>query len=689
MLRYGAIRGNLFRLSRSASLPQINQRWLGTNALKSWHLPVVRASGPALSLTLPQKTADGVGSVRRYAQMKKKKKAPIHEDTKIENERLQKLGHEFNKAVENSLEKLDDIFLAAKRAKQYTMIQYLEDNKGHMEEMDKLINESYGTEEEHINGTYRAMMDYIETEHTFSEHETETGELITATDEGFRLVSNIFGLSMMDINMMLAGFGVVGDGDAARVLMSKYLTAEAITDTYTWSWYIQACCKFHKPDPLHKALTDVVKHRGYTTPATLYNLYEPLLEAKKMHFAEAVMHYALPHSLADDIDLMNTFLYGLSKYGDINRIRSLMHGMTAKYGMLPDLTSYQCLLLGYIKGKSIVKLPDVLEEVKKAVEPDAIAYNAALHAASCEETIDVAKSIAREMIEKGHAPTFEFYNHFIMKLALHRDMEGVEEFLPSFQQFRLEVHPLVLVKVLHMYEILANIDGARQTLQHMKRIAFKPDMEIILSLVRCYGNSREFEEAKKVFNVIKKDYNVTTDITTIDAMMDSFLRKGDETSAQQLLEYAKSIDLTPSLNTYNLLMHVLAWRKEFKLVDSLWKEMLQAGINPDDYSYRARIISRIVKHSPKGARDIFLEMLEKGVTPQLRTYQLVIMSHGLDEDFDGLDDFINELEKRDHPVDIGKVNALIKRSQDGALIDMRPFKTNKKKPPTKPKRFFN
>jgi pentatricopeptide repeat protein len=138
---------------------------------------------------------------------------------------------------------------------------------------------------------------------------------------------------------------------------------------------------------------------------------------------------------------------------------------------------------------------------------------------------------------------------------------------------------------------------------------------------------REIEIKEKIVEIMEKR-GMVLDASSIVPLISLYGKAGDLKKADAMLQTMKDYGIERTAGVYTSL--IKCHERDLSMVDSLFKEMIAAGIKPNVYSYTSMIDAFSKGGNHEKAVGLLSRMKEEGIEPNVVTYTSLIKCHDLD-----------------------------------------------------------
>ncbi|XP_010689086.2 pentatricopeptide repeat-containing protein At4g01400, mitochondrial [Beta vulgaris subsp. vulgaris] len=192
---------------------------------------------------------------------------------------------------------------------------------------------------------------------------------------------------------------------------------------------------------------------------------------------------------------------------------------------------------------------------------------------------------------------------------------------PNFRHSYSTFHTLILkLGNARQFSLMENL------LSQLKRLRFDTTPGLFSRVICIYGDAHLPEKALKTFySIIEYNCNPTSKhlnhVLKILVAQRNFIRP-----AFDLFRVAHKFEITPNVESYNILMRAFCYNDELSVAYKLFNEMLKRDILPDVESYRILMQALCRKSQVTKAMDLLGDMLNKGFVPDTLSYTSLLNS---------------------------------------------------------------
>ncbi|XP_020240766.1 pentatricopeptide repeat-containing protein At5g27270 isoform X2 [Asparagus officinalis] len=156
-----------------------------------------------------------------------------------------------------------------------------------------------------------------------------------------------------------------------------------------------------------------------------------------------------------------------------------------------------------------------------------------------------------------------------------------------------------------------------------RQLCYRPSVIVYTIILRIYGQVGKIRLAEQIF-LEMLEAGCEPDEVACGTMLCAYSRWGRHKDMMLFYSAVRRREILPSIAVYNFMISSLQKKKLHGEVIKLWKEMLDAGLKPDNFTYAVAIGSFVKEDMLENALDAFVEMKKSGFIPEEDTYSLLI-----------------------------------------------------------------
>eukprot|EP00638_Chattonella_subsalsa_P000339 CAMPEP_0117756924 /NCGR_PEP_ID=MMETSP0947-20121206/14398_1 /TAXON_ID=44440 /ORGANISM="Chattonella subsalsa, Strain CCMP2191" /LENGTH=939 /DNA_ID=CAMNT_0005576665 /DNA_START=451 /DNA_END=3270 /DNA_ORIENTATION=+ len=167
-----------------------------------------------------------------------------------------------------------------------------------------------------------------------------------------------------------------------------------------------------------------------------------------------------------------------------------------------------------------------------------------------------------------------------------------------------------------------NAVAAKNVFNIAREQGHKPSVMMVNSMLHCYHQRGEWEDAMCVFNEMKQS-PVKPDLITYSTMMHTISMYGNASLLPEMMDDLKEQQMIPVTRACNTVLCNLAKRHEGKVALQVLDKMEEMGIELTDVSYSATIAANDEK-APRTVMQVYERMWNAKIVPDDITYSMVL-----------------------------------------------------------------
>ncbi|WOK94961.1 pentatricopeptide repeat-containing protein [Canna indica] len=159
------------------------------------------------------------------------------------------------------------------------------------------------------------------------------------------------------------------------------------------------------------------------------------------------------------------------------------------------------------------------------------------------------------------------------------------------------------------------------------QLCYRPSVIVYTIVLRMYGQVGKIKLAEQIF-LEMLEVGCEPDEVACGTMLCAYARWGRHKDMMLFYSAVRRRDILPSVAVFNFMISSLQKQKLHAKVVELWKEMLDAAVEPNRFTYTIIISSYAKEDLVDDAFDAFRKMKKSGFTPEEATYSLLITLSG-------------------------------------------------------------
>ncbi|XP_076959722.1 uncharacterized protein LOC143635887 [Bidens hawaiensis] len=240
----------------------------------------------------------------------------------------------------------------------------------------------------------------------------------------------------------------------------------------------------------------------------------------------------------------------------------------------------------------------------------------------------VAKEIF-DLASKSHPNFHHSYSTFqtlILKLGRSRRFTLMNSVLLSLKSNpRYTVKPSLFTHIIRIYADAHLPENALKMFYTMLEFNVKPRAKHLNVILETLVSERGYlRPAFELFRSVRR-YDVSPNVETYNILMRAFCGNGDVSVAQQLFDEMCERDVVANVESYRILMQGLCRKSQVNKAVGLLEDMFNKGFVPDCLIYTTVLNSLCRKKKLREAYKVLCRMKVKGCSPDIVHYNTVIL----------------------------------------------------------------
>ncbi|XP_057431685.1 pentatricopeptide repeat-containing protein At3g23020 [Lotus japonicus] len=359
-----------------------------------------------------------------------------------------------------------------------------------------------------------------------------------------------------------------------RGLEIDELTQSALTRMYvesgmleqSWLWFRRFYLAGSMTSECYSAIIDAYGKQGYTLEAE--KVFLCCKERKKLSVLEVnVMIKA----------------YGIGKFYDK---ACLLFDSMEEFGVVADKCTFSSLIhiLASADKPNIAKL-----YVKKMQETglvsDCIPYCAVITSFAKFGQLEMAEELYKEMIGYGVQPDAIIFGVLINAFADAGSVKEAISYVDEMRKAGLPGNPAICNSLIKLYTKVGYLKEAQETYKLLQSSQQGPSVFSSNCMIDLYTERVMVEQANEIFEILREN-EVANEFSFV-MMLCMYKKIGRLDEAIQIANQMRKLGLLTDLLSYNNVLGLYSMRKRLREAKETFKKMIESGIEPDDFTFRA------------------------------------------------------------------------------------------------------
>ncbi|KAM7506242.1 hypothetical protein LguiB_005146 [Lonicera macranthoides] len=215
----------------------------------------------------------------------------------------------------------------------------------------------------------------------------------------------------------------------------------------------------------------------------------------------AVKTFEQMHELGVDrtVKSLNALLFSCvvaKKYGEVRR---LLLEFPKKYGIEPDLDTYNTVIKAFCESGSSSSVYSILAEMgRKRIQPNMTSFGALIAGFYKEEKYDDVGKVLELMMKHEMHPGISIYNIRIQSLCKLKKSGEAKALLDGMLSRGMKPNSVTYCHLIHGFCKEGNLEEAKNLFETMRRRGCQPDSDCYFTLVYFLCKGEDFETALRI-----------------------------------------------------------------------------------------------------------------------------------------------------------------------------------------------
>ncbi|KAL8245141.1 hypothetical protein R6Q59_011399 [Mikania micrantha] len=222
--------------------------------------------------------------------------------------------------------------------------------------------------------------------------------------------------------------------------------------------------------------------------------------------------------------------------------------------------------------------------------------------------------------------SYATFQTLILKLGRSRHFSLMNSLLSDLKHDRrYTVNPSLFTHIIRMYGDADLPEKALKTFYTILEFNIKPRTKQLNVILEILVSKRSY--LRPAFDLFKSahQYDVSPNVESYNILMRAFCSNGDLSIAYHLFDQMLKRDVVPNVESYRILMQGLCRKSQVNRAMELLEDMLNKGFVPDSLIYTTVLNSLCRKKKLREAYKLLCRMKIKGCNPDIVHYNTVIL----------------------------------------------------------------
>ncbi|XP_019168067.1 PREDICTED: pentatricopeptide repeat-containing protein At3g18110, chloroplastic isoform X1 [Ipomoea nil] len=351
-------------------------------------------------------------------------------------------------------------------------------------------------------------------------------------------------------------------------------------------------------------------------------------------------------TLGNTVQVYNAMMGVYARNGQFLKVQELLNLMR-KRGCDPDLVSFNTLINARLKSGPMAPglAIELLDNVRSSgLRPDIITYNTLISACSRESNLKEAVKVFSDMETNRCQPDLWTYNAMISvfgRCGLASEAEKIFKDL-EFKGFYPDA--VTYNSLLYAFAKEGNLEKVKETCEEMIKMGFGKDEMTYNTMLHMYGKKGQHDLALQLYREMKS-LGRDPDVVTYTILIDSLGKTNKMTEAANMMSEMLNSGIKPTVKTYCAL--ICGYAKSGRQTDAeeMFNCMTRSGIKPDRLAYSVMLDMHLRSNQTKKAMLLYHDMINDGYAPELSIYESILKVLRKENDEEGIQKVITDLEE--------------------------------------------
>ncbi|KAA8541531.1 hypothetical protein F0562_022683 [Nyssa sinensis] len=322
--------------------------------------------------------------------------------------------------------------------------------------------------------------------------------------------------------------------------------------------------------------------------------------------------------ISTSVNVWSILINGFCKSGRLGMAGYLLEKMV-EAGCLPNVVTYTSLIKGYMQSQMPRNAFSILRTMEsKGCSPDLVLCNVLIDCLSkmgrCDDALDVFFSLPKRKLR----PDSYTFCSIMSAICLSQRFALLPILISGFV---IQADLVVCNSLLTYFCKAGYPSGAVEFYNDMIDKGFIPDGYSYVGLLSGLCGTGKMGEAINVYRgIVMSHYGHDAHIHTI--MIDGLIKAGMFHKAIRL--FRKAVAEYPlDVVSYTVAIYGLFRSGRDGEVYSLYSQMKQVGVTPNEYTYHVMISGFCRQRDVKMVKQILREMIDAGIVPDSGTFNMI------------------------------------------------------------------
>ncbi|KAL2467209.1 Pentatricopeptide repeat-containing protein [Abeliophyllum distichum] len=257
------------------------------------------------------------------------------------------------------------------------------------------------------------------------------------------------------------------------------------------------------------------------------------------------------------------------------------------------------------------------------------------------------------------------YESTVRRLASAKRFKWIEEILEHQKQFRYDISKENFsIRLVKLYGQSGMFENAKKVFDEMPERNCERSVKSVNALLSACVNSGKLEEIEGIFREMEMKWKVKPDVVSYNIVIKGLCEMGEWDKGLSMVDEMERSGVKPDLITFNTVLDKLYSNKRFDDGEKMWRRMVECGFLPNVRSYNARLAGL---GDLKGVKKWYEELVRNECVPDRALFGVVLSCASDKGDYDWVFELCKEVFERKRLVDA----RLLQNVVDGLMKDAR------------------
>jgi tetratricopeptide (TPR) repeat protein len=194
---------------------------------------------------------------------------------------------------------------------------------------------------------------------------------------------------------------------------------------------------------------------------------------------------------------------------------------------------------------------------------------------------------------------------------------------------------------LHAHAKQVDVGGAEKTFARAMDRGIRPTPFMLTALADAYSRAGSALGAERVVNMALQSYPESVTLPLVHAVLKALAQTGDAVGAEGMLEKCWELHLSPTADTYALVVAALATSQDMPRVVQLLDDCQRRGVAPNARLFNAVLRGYVMQGTIEGLQWVLERMRLAHVRPDIVTFSMIAKLYVRLGDLDGAESVLD------------------------------------------------